>query len=207
MKKSVLFLDFDGMKFDTAPLHVAYFNKKYGINCKKEDFLNNPPYNHILRKYLPAHLIPSAEELWRDACANLMNSISWHQDVPPMDGMCEVLPELAKKYVLWTVTARPSGSMEVMQYLVDKHVPGCISGFHCVWFQSEDRLFRGISKLEFIQKFTGDKVGFIDDSVKEILQLQAVIPSYLFDPSGLNDTAEGIERRVRSWEEIGKIFL
>jgi len=105
------------------------------------------------------------------------------------------------------VTARPKDGLSVIEHLIENHIPGCINGIHCVWEHLGDGKYNEISKREFIKNFPGNKVGFIDDSASEILKVQDVLTSYLFDPLGVNDHIEEIYYRLRSWNEIGHYFL
>ena len=207
MGKSALFIDLDNTKFDTIPAHVSYFNEKYQINSIGKDYANNPPLNLVLNAYLPQDKWVTREEAYRDATENFLHSMEHHKDILPMPYMAEVISLLAEKYVLWTVTARPKNTLDVIKYLIDRHIPNCISGIHCVWNHEGNGIFIGTSKRDFIEKFEGEKAGFIDDSATEILEMQDILPSYLFDPLGLNNSIIEIRNRVRSWEEIGNTFL
>lgn len=210
MEKSALFLDFDGFKFDTLKMHVEYINQKYSIQSISSDYINNPPLETVIKKYLPEdrhHEIVNAT-VYADTSINLLPSFEWHEQVQPMEGMCEVVPLLAKKYSLWTLTSREKGSLEVIQHLLNQHVPGCISNIQCLWEYLGDYKFKQVaSKKEFISNFTGPKTAFLDDSANEVLETQDTITSYLFDPHGANDHLNTIKNRVRSWREIGEIFL
>jgi hypothetical protein len=205
MQKNI-FLDLDGLKFDTLDAHVAYMNWRYGINSKPSDYLNNPPLQAVVNSYLPAEKHVTREEVYADSGKNFLSSIEWHKDVLPFEDMCEVLPELAKKYRLWTVTARQKGGLHVVKYLLNKYIPNCIYEIHCVW-EYVDNEFRDIPKKQFISSVSGEKIGFIDDTPHEVIELQPVLPSYLFDPTGINDSHPHIKNRVRSWKEIGELFL
>lgn len=207
--KSTLFLDFDGLKFDTLNVHVEYINKRYGIKTTPADYKNNPGLDSVIKRYLPKekHATINREEIYLDLGENLNGSIELHAKVFPIEGVQEILPLLAQKYTLWTVTARQHTSIPVIRHLLDIYVPNCISGIHCVWKHVGNYEFEGISKKEFISNFVGEKVAFIDDSLNEIREMQDIIPSYLFDPHGHNDSVKNVQYRVRSWEEIGKIFL
>lgn len=208
--KPVLFLDFDGLKFDTIDSHRDYVNEKYGIATTRNDYVdNNHNLTDVIKKYLPkedhASIIP--EQVYADIGENLNASIERSMNLVPIDGMCEVMPLLAEKYELWTVTARQKSSLEVIQYLLTKHVPNCVSGIHCVWDHIGDYKFLSHSKKDFIAKFEGEKVAFIDDSLSEILEMQDVVPAYLFDPAKRHIDHPLVQHRVISWEEIRKVFL
>jgi hypothetical protein len=58
-----------------------------------------------------------------------------------------------------------------------------------------------------MQNFKGKKIAFFDDSPKEILRVQSIIPSYLFDPNRLHDDLQDVNNRVHGWKHIGEVFL
>jgi len=109
-------------------------------------------------------------------------------------------------YKLWTVTARQQHGMKVIRYLLDKYVPGCINGIHCVWGRSEEGSFEGISKKKFMESIPGEKIAFFDDSPDEIKDTKDFISSFLFDPAGIHKPIEGAGL-VKSWYEIGNMLL
>ncbi len=207
MNKPALFLDFDNFKFDTWPAHIAYLNEKYGINSVIADYAHNPPLEQVVGRYLPEGQRPTHIPLYEDLGKNFLASIERHADVKPMEGMCEVVPKLAEKYDLWTVTARQKTSRPVIEHLIERYIPGCIAGIHNVWEHHGDGRVTGVSKRDFIWSFQGPKVAFLDDSPGEILQLQDLLPCYLYDPKGIHDGDGRIQHRVRSWWEIGEVFL
>ncbi|MEN9621915.1 MAG: 5 nucleotidase, deoxy (Pyrimidine), cytosolic type protein [Candidatus Parcubacteria bacterium] len=206
MKRPVLFFDFDGLKFDTTPAIGAYINKRYGIHSVASDYVNNPRFNKIINRYLGGE-VTNEDDVYLDFAENFLRCHETHQGVEPLPGVTTVLPRLAERYELWTVTARQTIGLPVILGLLDTHVPNCISGVHCVWEYTGDKVFKERSKRDFIARFEGDKVAFVDDSVPEILNVQEILPSFLFDPHGVNDSVTGISNRVRSWQEIGELFL
>jgi hypothetical protein len=207
--KPTLFFDFDGLKFDTLDIHIRYINQKYGIESVPDDYADNADLELVVKKYIPKdkhHLIDRAD-IYADIAENLTSSFEWHADLQPMEGMSEVLPLLVKKYAIWTVTAREKKSRPVIEHLLDIHVPDCSSGIHCVWEHLGGKEFKEISKREFILNFKGEKVAYVDDTVKEILKVQDIIRSYLFDRTGIHDANSNILNRVRSWYQLGEILL
>ncbi len=206
MKKPTLFLDFDGLKFDTISAHMEYMNARYNIPSIITDYANNPSLELVVRKYITTHPI-TREEAYKDLSDNFLQSLELHEVIQPFEGMCEVVKELSKKYSLWTVTARQKSGLHVIEHLLNKHVPECISGIHCVSEHLGKNKYNEISKRSFIENFEGAKVAFIDDSAHEIKLVQDIIPVYLFDPLGMNDHDTSITHRIRNWEEIGNIFL
>lgn len=205
MKKGNLFLDFDGLKFDTLPAACEYFNTRYGIKSVISDYLNNGScFEKVLKRYLPDDDI-QREVVYSDYNDNFVTSISRHENILPMDGMCDTVKALSDQYVLWTVTARFTEGINVMQYLLDKYIPGCISGIHCV-NQMKDGAFQKFPKKDFIANITGRNIGFIDDSLSEVMDMMGIVPSYLYDPDKVYQDVSGINV-VHSWEEIGEKFL
>ena len=207
--KPVLFLDFDGLKFDTLDIHVRYINHRYGISTVPADYIDNPGLEDVIKKYFDQkhHHLIDRDEVYLDVGERLIASLEWHKDVPPIPGMAEIIPLLAKKYTLWTVTARQKTSLPVVKHMLDTYVPNCISGVHCVWEHLGEKRWKEVSKKQFIEQFPGPKVAFIDDSPKEILRMEGIISTYLFDRHGMHSNASGITNIVRTWHEIGKVFL
>lgn len=208
MKKPIGLFDFDGMKFHTAVAHCAYYNHRYGIHSKPEDFLKNIPVDTIIKSYLPKELHHTVvlADVYEDVGKNFLSSLEWHKHVTPIEEMCEVMHRLAPNFELWTVTARQKTSTPVIQHLLDTYIPNCISGIHCVWDHKGGGVFKGVSKRKFAESLEGDIVGFFDDSVEEVLAMQDLVPSYLFDMNNLHDDRSDIQNRVRSWLEIEQIF-
>ena len=204
--KPHIFFDFDGLKFNTVPTQTKYLNERWGVNLVPTDYPDGSYYEDTLNKYLADDKKVTREEVYDDLVENFLKSREWHEQILPMEGMQEVMNALAKKHTLWTVTARQWGGIEMIRYMLDKHIPSCITNIHCVW-TNKDKVFTSVSKRNFIESIEGEKIGFIDDSPHEVQQIQDLIPSYLFDPKGIHDGNAKIINRVRSWEEIGKIFL
>ena len=205
MKKPYIFFDLDGLKFDTAQIHMDYINKKYEILSVLSDYANNPSLDTVINKYKKNSFV-TLGEVYADI-ADFNASIVHHENVLPFEGMCEVMPLLAEKYTLSTVTARQKTSLKVIEYLLNKFIPGCISEIHCVWEHKGNGVFEGVSKKEFIESIDSKKVAFFDDSPREILAMENIIPSYLFDPDKIHENISGIQNRVYSWKEIGDLLL
>ena len=53
----------------------------------------------------------------------------------------------------------------------------------------------------------GEKVAFFDDSKREILDVQGVITSFLFDPNNIYADDIEVENRVTSWRHIERVLL
>lgn len=204
--KPNLFFDFDGMKFDTIPAQVAYLNNRYGINTTiSEYFGSGKSLDHVIEKYIISSTV-TRDQVYKDFGKNFITSKEWHENVQPMEGMTKILPQLSKDYTLWTVTARQERGMEIIKYLLNTHVPGCIADdhIHCV-FRDHGDTFIGISKKKFIQTVPGKKAGFFDDSPHEIEETKKIVPSYLFDPYNLHKRIDGAHY-LQSWYEIAELF-
>lgn len=53
----------------------------------------------------------------------------------------------------------------------------------------------------------GNNIAFFDDTPDEIINMQGIIPSYLFDPTGKHETLTDIKLRVDSWKKIGELYI
>ncbi len=206
-KKPAMFCDFDGFKFNTLPAHRDYINQKYNINIITLEYSHGDKLEDLINQYLSHEDKVTRAYVYEDLAKNFLTSIDWHKEVKPFEDMPEVMKELSQKYRIMTVTARQKTSINSIQYLIDKFIPDCIEEIHCVWEHLGNGEFKENSKRDFILNHKGEKIGFFDDSPKEILRLHDAIPSYLFDPTGLHDSNLEIENRIRSWKEIGDLLL
>ncbi len=207
MKNKNIFLDFDGLKFNTTPLIVNFMNEKYGINSKIDDYLNKGSYIHeILHNYRPDLKHITKDDVYLAYGNEFANSIEKHSDIVPISGMIEIVNRLSKKYNLYTVTARQESGKHVIKHVVDRFIPNCIVDIHCVWKKSGSS-FCKIPKIDFVKSIKGEHVAFFDDSLHEIHEMQDFIPSYLFNPKNSNNDLTGIKNHVSSWEEFGEKFL
>mgnify|MGYP006367989375 CR=1 FL=1 len=206
--KPYLFFDLDETMFLTLEHMVNYINDRHGINSTVYDHIGqNDTLDEVIRKHDPSFSL-SWGETYVDVGINFHASIERHQEIRPMKSMPRIVKELSKKYRLVIVTSRQKVGLNVINYLIDKHIPGCIAHTHCVWEHIGDAKFNEImSKREFIKKISAKKAGFIDDSVHEIMKAEDVLPCFLFDPTNQHKNVPHIPNRVTDWEEIGKIFL
>jgi hypothetical protein len=205
MEKPYIFLDFDGLQFNTLPALIIFFNETYKINSVAADYISGSSLQSIIRKYDPGNTT-SFDDIYLHHAKNFLASLDWHKNVLPVTGMCEVVPRLVEKYTLWTLTARQNISLPVIRYLSNKYVPNCISGVHCVWSHINGE-YRQASKKTFIESVVGEKIAFIDDSKSEIIKMGDTIPSYLFDLPGLHRSDPEIKYHLDDWEEVEKTFL
>ena len=204
--KPVLFLDFDGLQFNTIPITKGYIDKTYKINTDAHEYADHFDPIGLLTKY-GSKEIPSWEDFWKNIADNCVNSIPLHRECQPMEGFVLVIKELSKKYDIWTVTARQKSSSHVVQFLHEKHIPGINKGTHHVWEHLPNNVFKSVFKEEFIKNFKGRKIAFIDDAPKEIVPIQNILRSILFDPNGVHTHRDDINERVSSWYEIGNRLL
>lgn len=206
--KPYLFFDLDETMFLTLEHMVNYINGRHGINSTIYDHIgNNDSLDEVIRKHDPNFNL-SWGETYADVGINFHTSIEHHEDVLPMKDMPKVVKELSKKYRLVIVTARQKVGLDVINYLTHKHIPGCITYTHCVWEHIGNGKFNKImSKREFVKNISGEKAGFIDDSVHEIMKMKDILPCFLYDPTDHHKSVLHIPNRVTSWEQIRNTFL
>lgn len=201
-----LFFDLDETKFKTLPAQVAYLNSTYKLNVSESEYLANKCKLDLILKTHRPDLTLSFDEIYRNYSRDFLESHDRHKDILPMEGMPRILPLLAKKYTIVDVTARQKSGLLVIQHLLRKYVPGCVSYIHCAWEYQEGKGYVNVSKKDFIMNFPGEKIAFFDDTLHEIEDTKDIIPSYLFGPTNLHLNAERINR-AESWEHIGDMFL
>lgn len=205
MEKDYIFFDLDGMKFNSLPAYVLYINNRWNIKTELEHYFDKGSrLEEIVREHTGNHLL-TRDEVFGDFKKNFLTSIDWHKNILPMPDMVEVIKELASKYKLYTVTARHREGLHVINYLIGKYIPNCISYVHCV-SDIVDGKHISISKRDFISSIQGNKIAFLDDSLHEIEDTMDIIPSYLFDPNNLHKDNADIFR-VDSFKQIGELFL
>ena len=201
-----LFFDLDEMKFGTLSAQVAYTNHRWNTETTIDDHIGqNHKLEELVRKHTGMEHL-TRDEVYIDFGRNFLASIDWHKQVQPMPYMQEVMHDLAQKYTLYTVTARQEISLPVIKYLLDTHIPGCITHIHCVYGRINNQYIEK-PKKDFIASIKGDNLAFFDDSLSEIRNMQNVIRSYLYDPTNRHEHENDIQHRISSWEEIGKLYL
>ncbi|MEJ0002351.1 MAG: hypothetical protein WDN09_04280 [bacterium] len=124
--------------------------------------------------------------------------------------MVRVLPRLAKRYTIWIVTGRERRGLDVINHVVKRQIPDSVDNVRCVRELLQDGTFKTVQKSDVVVRGLpreAKKAGFIDNSPAEILATQDDIFACLYDPLGVHDNVTGIKNRVRSWYEIGEIFL
>lgn len=207
MKEGNMFLDLDGLKFDTLPATAQYMNDRYAINSTATDYINRgSELDLVLWEFRPDLKHMTRDEIYMNYGNEFLCSIAYHEGILPIKDMPEVVSGLAKKYRLYTVTARQEKGQHVIKHLNNKYIPGCITNIHCVWSHNGTK-YINIPKKDFIQSIPGKNVAFIDDSLHEVEDMQNVIPSYLFDQYDFYKNTPNIPNKLISWKEIGDKFL
>lgn len=206
MEKNHVFIDFDGMLFDTLPAQTAYFNHKYGVNTASSEYLSRNNDVHLVLQNHLAGITLNRDDVYDDFCKYFLESIEHHLDVLPMKDMPRVIKQVSLKYKLTILTARHTQSMPVIAHLRDKYIPYCVHDVHCVWGHQLADGATSISKRQFIESRSGTKILFFDDTPYEVEDTKDIIPSFLFDPTNAYAYL-GLENRVQSWQEIGDMLL
>lgn len=189
-------LDWDGLAFDTVPLHMEYLNPRYGICTNLDDFMEHPSLEILVHKYLrlqsvAENKLPTREDVYYDLAVNFLESRAWHNKAKPIDGFLEILPILASHANVFIVSARHEGSIPVMWETLERYsVHRYINDIRCVWKHTQDKEFVGVFKREIILSIKGTPLGFFDDSPREVSKVQDIIPGYLFDPKLLHREKE-----------------
>lgn len=199
-----LYLDLDNFLFKSKRKEIEYIKRKYRIQIEitAENYMTSH-YDLVIDQLGEGFI--SFTEFWVDLSKNYFESEEWQHNLEPMPGMIEVLTELAKRYQLIVVTARPKESLLVIKSLLSKHLGDIISYIHCVW-ELKNGKYESVSKVDFIQNDNGIKSGFIDDSPNEVRAMKGVLPAFLFDPTQMHRNVTDIENHVSSFEEIYDIF-
>lgn len=210
--KPILYFDCDGFLFDTIPAHIDYLYHKYGFTATRKDFHDSPKLHTLVKKYHPL-LDISYEQVYQDLGKNFIASKEWHDNVKPMPGMPEVIHKLSKYYDMYIATARPISGSGVVEMLVDTFIPDTISGYHYVWRENKNNGWDYFAKKDFIDSHISDveKVAFFDDTLREVVDVQPILPAYLFDHyKWYTDdprVAQHHIKLVHSWKEIGEFLL
>ncbi len=205
MKKKNMFLDHDGVMVDEKPYVLLYLNERYKINLRLADNINFDLLHEVIQLHTGNPNL-TFDEVYLDIGKNFHASDIWNERMPIIEDMPKVAPELAKKYNLHIATARQKIGHSALRTVYHRHIPKCIQELHCAWDYEEGRGFWSVPKATFIQNFEGEKIAFIDDTLKEVLGTKDIIPSYLFDLHGVH-TKETEIPKLESWKHIGDTFL
>lgn len=206
VSKPIIFLDFDDTLMHTKDAVIDFCNDHYKIKISKEEYHCGNNLEKIVSAHLPEGEDVSRSDFYTHYGSEFLPSHKWHSGVYPVEGVADVIPQLSKKYDLWIVTARQKGSSEVVQSLIDKFLPGSISGTHHVWEHLGNGEFKESPKKDFIESFKGEKILFIDDNPAEVQKTMKIIDSCLFDPHDFHFEEE-VPSRVKSWRDIAERLL
>ncbi|MEI6191292.1 MAG: hypothetical protein WCP24_02925 [bacterium] len=206
--KPVMFFDFDDMLMETREASIDYIRFRYKVAFPEEAYLCGNSLWQILSELLPAGEKLEKDNFYLDWRDNFLTSIDRHQKAKPVAGAVEVVPALSAQFDLWVVTARQEASKPVVLELCRRFFGQHITGVHFVWRGGdESKSWVSVPKKDFIANFPGESVAFFDDNPGEIMETQGVVSAYLFDQTGIHASVQGINNRVKSWEEIGQLFL
>ncbi len=200
--KKLLIFDYDGVLFDTIPKHIEYLNNRFSIESVPEDY-GDGPWHLVIEKYTGLTL--TREQLHQDILKNFLMSKDWHRDICPMDGMVKTIKSLYKKgFTLMIATRRfKEGRFVIVDSLNRYHIASCFEIIHCT-SQDLGHTILQEPKKKFLRAITGEKTGFFDDTLKEIEEAKDILPSYLFDPLGLNKMKD--INSIRHFEVIDEMF-
>jgi len=204
MKKSNLFFDLDDTILNTKPIVIEYINKKYNVNITEDDYNYHDNFPEVIKKYDP-NFGMSFEDFYLDYGKNFITSIDSNKNIQLIEGAGNILPLLSEKYNLFIVTTRQKSGIDVIKYLLKKHLAkNYFKQIHCVW-KKVGRTFVARPKKDFILDTYGKNIAFIDDSIKEVKKMSEFLPTFLFDQKGINKV-NGVQS-LKNWEEISERFL
>lgn len=205
MGKQNLIFDFDDTMIATSPLFVEYINKAWNIQSTESDYKNNDEIHKVVQMYKNDQTI-TFNQVYDDYRKNFAMSEKWQDRIEPMPDMCKIVPLLSEKYNLHIATKRNNKCLYLIHKILDKYIPGYIESVYCAIKYTDDLGYIEMRKRDFILGLDGQSIAFVDDSKHEIDDVKWLIPSYLFDPKNKYGYIYGV-RSIRSWQEIGEIFL
>lgn len=206
--KHDLILDFDETLFYTSKQTRIFLNHYFGIQIPIDDkvYLCGHSLHELVLEHLSSDHKLTEGDLYEILGSEFLSSLSWHEDVSPVDGMLEIVPELAKVYTLHVATARQSSSKPVVNMLLDKFLPGLISSTHFVWEHLGNKEFRGVPKKDFVRSLRSP-IGYVDDNPKETKEIIGLAPHViLLDPKGYHPKTLVANYYVSRWEDVPKIL-
>ena len=205
MKKENLVFGFDDTLVNSRPLVVEYLNQRWGIKAKESDFYEYNAVHKVVQGYLKDDSL-TYEQIYDDYQANFAKSLHWHERIEPMPQMCEVVSELCLKYDLHIATKRNNSGIHLVNMVLDKYLPQKIQSVYCAIKHIEGVGYMFMKKRDFILGLNGKTIALIDDSKIEVEEAIGVVQPYIFDPELVHGPIDGVIS-VRSWREIGNIFL
>ncbi len=200
-------LDFDETLFSTSIQIKRFLNQLFGIEIPLMTYLCGHSLHSLVLEHLPPGSVLDEGDLYEILGRDFLASMAWHDDIRPMTGVSEIIPELAKKYNLHIATARQASSRLVVETLLERFFPKCISSTHFVWTHLGNKEFKGIPKREFVKSLK-KPYAYVDDNPKETEAILGVADTViLLDPEGHHTNVHIETHCVTSWEDIGKLLL
>lgn len=201
--ENILILDFDETMFQTKKLEIKYIEKIYNL---KIDHYKYQKYGKIIAiNVKKQNIITNYSSFWRNHLEMYQTDIFFHKLIEPFPDMIKTVQDLSKKYKIVIATGRINISKFVIQDILDKFIPNCISDIHCVWRTENGKHIKS-SKKEYVKQLEGKKIAFLDDNIDELIEMDNLIPCYLFRPY-LNSVPHKNIQIISSWKEISGKFL
>lgn len=202
-------LDFDGTICATERQTRQFLNWYFDIQIPLDQgYLCGHTLHSLVQEYLPKGYVLNEDDLYEILGSEFLASMHWHEDVMPIEGATDVVSKLAQEYTLHVATARQTSSRPVVETLLQRFFPNCISDIHFVWEHLGNKEFRGVPKKEFVRKLQKPTLAYVDDNPKETREIIGLAPNViLFDPSGHHVGVTDASHRVATWKEIEKLLL
>jgi hypothetical protein len=209
-KKHEIVLDFDETLFYTSRETKVFLNQYFGIQIPtdSQEYMCGHSIHQLVMQFLPSEHKLSEGKLYEILGREFLASTVWHENISPVPGVLEIVPELAQKYKLHVATARQYSSKPVVEMLIDKFLPGLISSTHFVYKHLGNKKFTSIPKKDFIQTLK-NPIAYIDDNPIETRDVGDALPCViLFDPYGYHvETNSGAHHHISHWKEIKSLLL
>lgn len=207
--KGYVFFDFDDFLFKTNHTFIRFVYDFFEIIITEQEMAYNQDWYHFILSRIPkkkASMFSEREDFWIYVREHYLNSLEYHEDVVPMQGVLDIVPSLSEDYRLVIVTNRNRECLDTVEYVLQKHLPECFELIHFVYNGPQIVA----NKPDFISNFECKlpKFCFFDDHIKEVETVGKVIPSYLFDPENHHHTStlKKDGRYVDSWYKIPGII-
>jgi 5'(3')-deoxyribonucleotidase len=204
--KENLILDCDGLVLHTTPSLREFMNHFYNIPSIEEDYVTHHTLDAIIQKYRKNFNL-ERNVIYGHIADHYHTSPRFHKNITTLPHAKEVILELKEIYNLHIATARTVAGKKILEGLLDKHIPKCVSSIHFVHTHHGKGNITAVSKKEFIEQLPGVNAGFVDDSPHEIKELVGVLPTILFDPKNKHKKVRGSTARLKTWLDIGDTFL
>lgn len=210
MNKPFLFLDFDDTLVNTEILFRRWIVETFGVEAPA-GYINHNELPEIINSLIPGIQKIDPNAFYRKMNEEFLHNDFWCSQLVPLSGADAVLPKLAEKYNLQIVTARPTTSFEVVNKILNRLFPNCISSVSFVWRLDENGVYQKINdKHEIVSLKNGQRAGFVDDSPSEVMKFinREVEQVILFDPQERhNSVFPSPIKKIKSWKEIEDLFL